>query len=80
MDLITLGDLDFLLTLHPEQKLFGPWLGEFVAMTVREVRPKKGYRKWCRIAAFNVDVNTETIKLAGWLPEGDELRSVLEAK
>jgi hypothetical protein len=77
MDLITLGDLDFLLTLHSEQKLFEPWLGEWVAMAVREVRPKKGYRKWCKIAAFDVDVDIDMIKLAGWLPEGDKLRMLL---
>jgi hypothetical protein len=77
MDLITLGDLDFLLTLHSEQELFKPYLGAWVARAVREVAAKKGYRKWCKIAAFDVDVDTETIKLAGWLPEGDKLRMLL---
>jgi hypothetical protein len=80
MDLITLGDLDFLLTLHPERKLFGPWLGMFVAMAVKAERPVKGYRKHCRIAAFDVDVKQEKIRFAGWLPEGDKLRKLLEAK
>ena len=80
MDMITLGDLDFLLTLHTEQELFKSFLGMFVARAVREVRPKRGYRQWCRIAAFDVDVNAETIKLAGWLPQDDALRAVLEAR
>ena len=78
MDMITLGDLDFLLTLHTEQELFKSFLGMFVARAVREVRPKKGYRKWCKIAAFDVDVSTEKIQLAGWLPQDDALRAVLE--
>ena len=77
MDLICLGDLDFLLTLHTEQELFKSFLGMFVARAVREVRPKKGYRKWCKIAAFDVDVSTEKIQLAGWLPESEKLRMLL---
>jgi hypothetical protein len=74
MDLITLGNLDFLLTLKTEKELFEPWIDQFVALAVKEVEPAKGYRKWCRIGVFDVHVDTETIKFAGWLPEGNELR------
>ena len=77
MDLITLGDLDFLLTLHTERELFEPWIGAFVAQAVKEVKPEKGYRKWCRIGVFEMDVDTETIEFAGWLPEGNELRKLV---
>ena len=77
MDMVTLGDLDFLLTLHTEQELFEPWIGEFVAQAVKEVKSAKGYRRWCRIGVFDVEVDTETIQFAGWLPEGEELRAVV---
>ena len=40
MDMITLGDLDFLLTLHTEQELFKSFLGMFVAMAVKEATGK----------------------------------------
>jgi hypothetical protein len=74
VDLITLGDLDFLLTLHTERELFEPWIDRFVAQAVKEVKPEKGYRKWCRIGVFDVEVETGTIEFVGWLPEGNELR------
>jgi len=77
MDLVTLGDLDFLLTLHTERELFEPWIGAFVAQAVKEVKPAKGYRKWCRIGVFEVEVDRETIQFAGWLPEGEELRRLV---
>jgi hypothetical protein len=86
MDMITLGDLDFLLTLHTEEALFRPWIDDWIAMAVKETREPieepvaSLYHKWCRLAVFDTDINTETIRFAGWLPEGDKLREVLEAK
>jgi len=77
VDLVTLGDLDFLLTLHTEEELFKPWIGEWVAMAMKEVMPTKGYRKWCRIGVFEVDVDDEEVKFAGWLPEGNALQKML---
>lgn len=77
MDMVTLGNLDFLLTTHTEEELFRPWIDQWVVKVVREVRPKSCYRKWCRIAAFDVDVQTEKIMFAGWMPDGEELRKLL---
>jgi hypothetical protein len=80
IDLITLGDLDFLLTLHTEDELFKPWIGEWVAKVIAITKATNYYRKWCRIAVFDVDMQTEKIKFLGWLSDGDKLRTVLETK
>ncbi len=81
MDMVTLGDLDFLLTLKTEEELFEPWIDRFVELAVRDGdEAEKYYKRWCRIAGFDVDVENEAIRFAGWLPEGDRLRAVLEAK
>lgn len=82
MDMITLGDLDFLLTLHDEEAFFRPWIDDWITMAVREGDPvlTPHYKRWCRIAAFDANVDSETIRFAGWLPEGDKLRKLLEAE
>lgn len=78
MDMVTLGDLDFLLTLKTEEELFGPWIDELIQFAVREGEATiEHYVRWCRIAGFDVQMETETIRFAGWLPEGKELRKVM---
>ena len=78
MDLITLGDLDFLLTLHTEEELFDPYIGAWVALAVKNERPIKCYRSFCKIAVFDTSIRKSEIKFAGWLPQGEALRAVLE--
>lgn len=41
MDMVTLGDLDFLLTLKTEEELFEPWIDDFVELAMREGRQWK---------------------------------------
>ena len=82
MDMITLGNLDFLLTLKSEGQLFGPWLAQFAEKAAWEgdALAQNNYRRFCRIAAFEVSVPGEEIYFAGWLPGNNVLRKVLEAK
>jgi hypothetical protein len=76
MDLITLGDLDFLLTLKTEKELFEPWIDQWIDLAVKEGEaPAANYKRFCRIGAF--DVNNQKIQFAGWLPEGHQLRALL---
>ena len=78
MDLITLGDLDFLLTLKTEKELFRPWIDQFIEVAVKEGEATAAYyKRFCRIGAFDVDVNNQKIRFAGWLPEGHQLRALL---
>jgi len=77
IDLVTLGDLDFLLTLKTEEELFDPWVEKFIELAVKEgMAVEQYYKQWCHIAGFDVDVEAETIRFVGWLPEGEELRTL----
>lgn len=78
IDGVTLGDLDFLLTLKTEEELFNPWIDEFIELAVREGETTEpNYKRLCRIAVFDVDVKHEKIQFAGWLPTDNKLRKVL---
>ena len=81
VDQVTLGDLDFMLTLKTEEEVFAPFLHAFKEKAVRAtdwngIHLQDTWKNWCGIAA--VDVLSERIRFMGWVPMNMDLVSILE--